>query len=213
MTTVVTEVTFFSHVLFFSIFIIIIMINNYCLLILIKLLRGGNPNISCHIINIILKTRSVRIILWRESLSEEVHLASIYFYYFFILFFYYYLLLFVVLSLLRWEIIRGNHRIGEYSGGYFNLPQSRDVKTHHFWQMLIMWFAIFLLDSYSAVLYLMSFCLSLSAWCQESWGWSCKTSATSSVEWSVVSWATGEHWWISLLWTYFPFWIKRPYLG
>lgn len=123
MTTVVTEVTFFSHVLFFSIFIIIIMINNYCLLILIKLLRGGNPNISCHIINIILKTRSVRIILWRESLSDEVHLASIYFYYFFILFFYYYLLLFVALSLLRWEIIRRNHTIGEYSGGYFNLPQ------------------------------------------------------------------------------------------
>lgn len=102
---------------------------------------------------------SLIIILWPESLSEDINRAFIYFHYYFIL-----LLLFICYCLWLCPSIVGKlfkGTIGEVKTVVdFYLPQSRDVKTHHFWQlMLIMWFAIFLLEAYSRVLYLMCFFL------------------------------------------------------
>ena len=71
----------------------------------------------------------------------------------------FYLSLFVALSLHHWEVMWGNHRGGEDSGGFY-LPQLKQgYKNSPFLTMLIMWFAIFLLEAYSTVLYLISFFL------------------------------------------------------
>ena len=64
----------------------------------------------------------------------------------------------MTLSLHCWEIIQGNHRGGEDSGGFL-LTTKQGCKNSPFLTMLIMWFAIFVLEAYSTVLYLMCFFL------------------------------------------------------